>query len=249
MTDVPHIYIDNVARYYWEQVPDGSKAKEFAPVVAPPFPRAIFDYRWPVVLHPKDHQRVHLRVEMNALPLDDEYRKNIKNQHWGEPAWMIALWSEQDPMGPNISLLVAADGGHCSDLYIRNVENEDASFRLAMLFSPCLLAITFMHCKNVEIRDIPPTRQQRRQAERKNKPLITYKELIIDPLKKQVRNEAAESQGGERGRALHICRGHFATYSEERPLFGKVSGTFWIPMHVKGNKQYGEVKKDYKVKP
>jgi len=49
-------------------------------------------------------------------------------------------------------------------------------------------------------------------------------------------------------RALHICRGHFATYTE-RPLFGKYRGTFWVPMHVRGAVEAGRTTKDYTVTP
>lgn len=49
-------------------------------------------------------------------------------------------------------------------------------------------------------------------------------------------------------RALHICRGHFKTYTEERPLFGRYAGTFFFRDHARGAKESGEVKKDYDVK-
>jgi hypothetical protein len=56
-----------------------------------------------------------------------------------------------------------------------------------------------------------------------------------------------ESEGLKR--ALHICRGHFSTYSEEKPLFGRVAGTFWIPAHTRGQIKEGVVISDYKVSP
>lgn len=114
------------------------------------------------------------------------------------------------------------------------------------LFYPVFMAISLLHCKNVELIDEPITRQMKRQKERKGGEF--YKVLVIEPFKKQTRREAAEHGETEMKRALHICRGHFATYTDAAPLFGKYVGTFWKPMHVKGNKQYGEVKKDYKVK-
>jgi len=46
-------------------------------------------------------------------------------------------------------------------------------------------------------------------------------------------------------RAYHLVRGHFATYSEERRLFGKHVGTFFIPAHVRGSAEAGAVVKDY----
>ncbi len=109
------------------------------------------------------------------------------------------------------------------------------------------LSNAFAHCKNVELINKPMTRQQRRMIDRKGG--IKYKTLAIEPFKTQVRNEAVQSGESEIKRALHICRGHFATYTDDKPLFGKYSGTFWKPMHVKGSKKAGVVVKDYKVDP
>jgi hypothetical protein len=47
-------------------------------------------------------------------------------------------------------------------------------------------------------------------------------------------------------RALHICRGHFAHY-EDKGLFGKYKGRFWIPQHVRGSIETGAALKDYQV--
>lgn len=107
-------------------------------------------------------------------------------------------------------------------------------------------AISFLHCKNIELVDRPVTRQYRRKQERENKPIIRYKQLVIEPLKKQIRNEN-KGEGSELKRCLHICRGHFRTYTEDRPLFGKYAGNFWVPMHLKGNKGKGQINKTYKV--
>ncbi len=48
-------------------------------------------------------------------------------------------------------------------------------------------------------------------------------------------------------RALHICRAHFAHYTEEHPLFGKYTRTFYKPMHVRGSLKEGLVIKDYDI--
>lgn len=125
--------------------------------------------------------------------------------------------------------------------------HETVTKAVNYLILPVHFSICLLNCRNVELVDKQYSRQVLRQAERKGKELIKYKELVIEPFKKQVRAETAGSNESEIHRALHICRGHFATYSEERPLFGKYTGTFWKPMHVKGSKKYGEVRKSYKV--
>lgn len=115
------------------------------------------------------------------------------------------------------------------------------------LFYPVFMAVSMLHCKNIKLIDEPISRQVRRKRERKGQPF--YKTLVIEPLKTQVRNESAGEGGSEIQRALHICRGNFATYTDAAPLFGKLTGTFWRPMHVKGNRAAGQVIKDYAVKP
>lgn len=58
-----------------------------------------------------------------------------------------------------------------------------------------------------------------------------------------------ESKGGTVDKAMHICRGHFAKYTDDKPLFGKYTGLFWRPMHVRGSVKNGVVDKDYQLVP
>jgi hypothetical protein len=118
--------------------------------------------------------------------------------------------------------------------------------------APFLMAIGFSHCKNVEIIDgpMPPIPIRRKQERKLGAPLIKYKELIIDPSMTQKRYaEPRYFRDDEKHqKALHIARGHFAHYTEDKPLFGKYAGTFWRPAHVRGSAEVGTVYKDYKVK-
>ncbi len=66
-------------------------------------------------------------------------------------------------------------------------------------------------------------------------------------MKEVLRREGGSETNGLK-KALHICRGHFATYSPEHPLFGKFTGTFWKPAHVRGSQEHGIVVKDYVIK-
>lgn len=65
-------------------------------------------------------------------------------------------------------------------------------------------------------------------------------------MKAVLRTEGGIEQNGLK-KALHICRGHFATYTDEKPLFGHFTGTVWKPSHVRGNVTEGIVSKDYRV--
>lgn len=59
-----------------------------------------------------------------------------------------------------------------------------------------------------------------------------------------------ESDQGPQGvMPFHLCRGHFATYTAEKPMFGnpKLVGRYWHPPHMKGKKENGEIVKDYAI--
>lgn len=55
------------------------------------------------------------------------------------------------------------------------------------------------------------------------------------------------SYSSSAARSFVICRGHFATYTDDRKLFGKYVGTFWRPDHARGSPEAGEVVKQYAV--
>lgn len=112
---------------------------------------------------------------------------------------------------------------------------------------PFLLALSFMHCKNVVRHEVEqPAPLSKKWQKRHGRPLVRYHVLDIDPMREVLRSEGQSEEVGLK-RALHICRGHFATYTADKPLFGRVTGTFWKPQHVRGNKEAGLVLKDYRV--
>lgn len=110
-------------------------------------------------------------------------------------------------------------------------------------------AIGLMHCKNVTIEDAHPAPVKiiEKRARRTGVPPYKYKVLVVGNMSGGATSDDRPiSKSSEK--MLHICRGHFATYSEDKPLFGRYSGTFWKPAHVRGNADHGTVYKDYKVK-
>lgn len=120
---------------------------------------------------------------------------------------------------------------------------------LSIINSPthiALLTLSFMHCKNVELRDTQEF-TDRKWLKRKKLRTVLHKTLVLKPLKKVLRTEGGMDKHGLR-KALHICRGHFKTYGEDSPgMFGKLHGTFWVPQHVRGDAQNGTIVKDYRV--
>lgn len=123
------------------------------------------------------------------------------------------------------------------------IQREKLHEEIAVAF----LSLCFSHCKGTEIREHQPSRQVRRAAERTGKPVFTFHTIDIDPSTNALRTEGHVSENGL-ARALHICRGHFAHYTEDKKLFGKYAGTFWKPQHVRGSQQIGIAAKDYRIK-
>ncbi len=127
--------------------------------------------------------------------------------------------------------------------------HKDRAELVPSVLMPVYFAISLLHCKNVATTDhhVPPKVAAKRIRNGKP-PGVTYKTLEIGPMKQILKTKGKSDEVGLK-KALHICRGHFATYTPERPLFGKITGTFWRPMHVRGSKAHGEIKKDYKINP
>lgn len=266
-----HVKIDNVFKYYMEEVPDDFESmKKAYPIILSPFLVAVYEYRgwgkWTVI------------TKVSSIDIDNEpefkemvYKINSKatKLHGNNiglidtPKYATIYETTIPEIYPDnflsIAQMVANDkgeliadhiGAKINPDYVKTTnwteeEELEMSEDIGKFIAPVNVAISFMHCKNVHLIDEPLTRQRRRKLERKGG--IRYKVLDIEPFKKQVRRETQPGES-QLQRALHICRGHFATYTDEKPLFGKVTGTFWKPMHVRGNKSQGQVVKDYNIK-
>jgi hypothetical protein len=110
-----------------------------------------------------------------------------------------------------------------------------------------LKAMSAMH-QRCEAEHVTPTRQQRREAERRHK--ASLKEYYILKVKAvqepRAFSEVGQAQRVQGQRREHVVRGHFRWYSEEKPLFGKISGMVWIGEHRRGD-DIGRIRKDYAV--
>lgn len=149
---------------------------------------------------------------------------------------------------------VAEDGAYFR-LIGKTPEGEPHSFNEKVIKSATsaahitLLSMTFAHCKNVSVQEHRTPPKVAKKRAKAGKPIgTTYKTLVIDPMREVLKTEGNIEKNGLK-KALHICRGHFATYTEDKPLFGKVTGTFWKPMHTRGSAKQGRVIKDYEIRP
>jgi hypothetical protein len=117
---------------------------------------------------------------------------------------------------------------------------------------PALLTLSFIHCRNVEVieHDPTPTRQLRRQSQRRQEktgfPLIRFRTVEIEPVKRVLHEEGRISEVGL-AQALHICRGHFKDFREGEGLFGKHHEVYWWNDHRRGTLEKGAILKDYRA--
>lgn len=171
------------------------------------------------------------------------------------PKWLLSITTIQEVSNGHIALM------GMMYLYLDELGQAYADVAMTLtspilkdsevFFTPFAFAISLMHCKNVKLEDVlvPPKVQKAR--EKRGIPNITFKTLIVEPLRQQVRREAVDDPTGEQNhieRALHIARGHFKDYRDGPGLFGKYQGLYWWDMHVRGKAEAGIVVKDYQVK-
>lgn len=102
----------------------------------------------------------------------------------------------------------------------------------------------FFSCKNIGTETVEPPAKLNKARKKKGKlPLFTYKTLVIKPTGKKQESIPKHLWGNR----VHLCRGHFKTYTKEKPLFGRLTGRYWWQPSVRGNKKLGVVHKDYKI--
>jgi hypothetical protein len=118
---------------------------------------------------------------------------------------------------------------------------------LTRMSQPAFMALSFMGCKNVGVEVHEPDAKLNRERTRHGlKPFLRYHTINIEPMRKVLRTEGKIETNGLK-KALHICRGHFARYTEDKPLFGHTTGLVWRPAHARGSAKEGIVVSDYKV--
>ena len=112
-----------------------------------------------------------------------------------------------------------------------------------------LYSIGFLNCSNVGTVIVKNNSKSNKKFKKKHgREPLEYREIVVEPRIGQVSKHSNDIVD-HRDLPLHVVRGHFRKYTEDRPLFGKYSGTFWIPAHAKGSKDHGEIVHEYEVNP
>lgn len=236
--------------------------------VTPPYPCMFMEYQSRVLdsLYEVHKQSVGammtIGVVVNTI---DAVASGLDMQHAPEGTrWVVRMGSVQSVPGKNPTFLPVAVGAflsedgvilgepkmldhtHGAPSAVQEVWRNNVVHGAFVALHACM----FCHVRGAEIEEVEPTKHERKKAQRKGKPLHRHHKLRILPLEKHLRKMKSMGIHGSQGlRALHTVRGHFATYTADKPLFGHYVGTVWHPPHIRGDKAEGIVTKDYEVEP
>lgn len=132
--------------------------------------------------------------------------------------------------------------------YDRATEALKPVMRSLVLY-PTFMALSLMACKNVSTEDhTPPDRLSKRHRRKHGEPLVQFKTLVINTMGGGARSASGRHDLGDGVTAMHLVRGHFKTFTSERPLLGRHVGTYWWSPMVRGKAEQGLVVKDYEVR-
>ena len=266
---LPVLLIDNVADYYY--VGTGQEywdlSRDF-PNLAPPFDCFWCEHRLAGRIHSDakgdtDARGLlgkEARMGVFFLVFDSQDIERGKDFPAGTRwVYMAEIFIHYDHVkgdrahGPHGTILIAVDAeGRILDApQIQSYggpECNEVMKHIMIWLHPSLLAICFLHCKNVTVVDEAVAKPlAKKHHARTGQWPVKYKTLVIEPLKQVLR---AQGKSGEVGlaKAMHICRGHFADYTQGKGLFGKYHGRYWMPAVVRGTKGKSAPAREIEIK-
>lgn len=134
-----------------------------------------------------------------------------------------------------------SDSGIYDGVGVIGCETQDEASMLGCL-KPAMLAIGLMNTRNVTLRESTLAVARSGREKRCGAPRLTYQTIMLP-------GHPSAGGGGRRPTQellpMHKVRGHFKTFTAERPLLGKHTGTYWWGWQARGHKKNGEIVSDY----
>lgn len=130
----------------------------------------------------------------------------------------------------------------------REVQHLLTSEAKSNVFVACL-ALNLINCKNVTTAPsgVIPVRRSGREK-RQGVPAVRFHTVVLPGMTvERGKVSRKQSQANADALALHTVRGHFKTFTKEKPLLGKHTGTYWWNPAVRGNAANGKIVQDYKI--
>lgn len=125
---------------------------------------------------------------------------------------------------------------------LATIEREKASTVSRQLVS---LAFGFMNCRNVRLDDAVRVQRHGKKGVADRRRSFPAAKVINVPGMSSAAGR--HTLGAGEPIAPHVVRGHFKNYTEDAPLLGKITGTYWWGHHVRGGAE--AVPKQYRVAP
>lgn len=171
-----------------------------------------------------------------------------------EGTWQVYFLASRVKHGPVIAFpaiaRISLDENNAVELgvmYDQHAIPENLAVSLSENLSIAYLALGWMNCRNVELVDQRPSLPQRLKRERKGDfPGLEYKKIILDGRSR--RSLTSNQEAEKRHQRLHVVRGHFKTYTADKPLMGKLVGQYWWHQQTRGDADLGVIHHEYEVK-
>jgi hypothetical protein len=252
--DIPILLIDNVAEYYFSGTDQEHwDLKDHFPNLAPPYPIFWTEHKLPKTIHSREFGTTSMttsgvgpkaRTGILWMASTDFRGEGIPaNVKWAMLAEVFIDYDarSREIEGPAGTWIILIDEHgvivECPLLqgYTRPEWNEIIRGFVSWLH-PALLAVSFLHCRNVKLIDNEPDKPlAKKYHARTGVWPAKYHTLEIEPLKQILRRDGRSDAVGV-AKAMHVCRGHFKDYREGRGLFGKYHQLVWQPALVRGTK-------------
>lgn len=114
------------------------------------------------------------------------------------------------------------------------------------LMKPAMLAVSLMNCRNVSVEHVAGAPQTRKRRKRGTPSQDHH--VIRLPGRPSPANPAAARESAGDPMPFHLVRGHFKTFTDDAPLFGKRVGTYWWGWQTRGKSENGVVTKHYETR-
>ena len=138
-------------------------------------------------------------------------------------------------LGAYFLCVIIGSGGH-----------QQAAMDLSFAARVAMATLCLLGCRNISVKTFETTPRVYYEEHHRHK-LPRYHVIDIEPMRQKFRDANGGKDGISLAKALHICRGHFKNF-DDKPLFGKLTGTYWWQPHVRGTAEAGIVEKDYRIK-
>ena len=179
----------------------------------------IFAINWDDLYMPYDHIWMEASYEHQNFAVQIYLCEDKKC-----PSYHCAVFLDHPSSGvcaPGVDIELERDGSRLisSQGYISNKVHSSLlpiiktleNHAICMIFH----TLSLLSCKNVKLKKAPLAKVKPKKGK---KQLFSYHVLDV-PTPTTRYEEPSEASG--RTQRLHLCRGHFATYTEDKPLFGK----------------------------